>query len=98
MKISLRQLETVLSKMKYQLLGYSNDGKDLVLDIEITKEDPGNGVMTDCVTLKGTKPSVDGEETNGETRMEVEVYPEQDKIEPRASKIESFKITDKNRF
>lgn len=96
MKVSLKQLESVLSKMKYQLIGYSNDGKDLVLDVEITKEDPGNGVMTDCITFKATKPLA--EEVDSELRMEVEVYPEQDKIEPRASKIESFKITDKNKY
>jgi hypothetical protein len=97
MKVSLRQLESVLSKMKYQLLGYSSDGKDLVLDVDITKEDPGSGVMIDCITFKAIKPS-SSEEVDSELRMEVEVYPEQDKIEPRASKIESFKITDKNKY
>lgn len=95
MKVSLKQLENVLSKMKYQLLGYNNDGKDLVLDIEITQEDPGNGVMTDCLALKATKPTTEAE---SEIRMEVEVYPEQDKVEPRASKIESFSITNNNKY
>lgn len=98
MKVSLKQLESALNKMKYQMLGYSNEAKDLVIDINVLQEDPGNGVMVECFTLKGTKPVDNGEETSGETRMEIEVYPDSEKLEPRASKIETFRINDKNRF
>lgn len=98
MRVSIRQLEAVLTKMRYQLLGYSNDGKDLIVDLSMTQEDPGTGSMVECLTIKATKPTADGEETSGETRMEVEVYPESEKLEPRASKIETYKINEKNRF
>jgi len=97
MKVSIRQLEAVLSKMRYQLLGYK-DTTDLAVEISLTQEDPGSGVMVDCLTIKGIKPIADGEESTGETRMEVEVYPDSEKLEPRASKIETYKINDKNRY
>lgn len=98
MRVSIRQLEAVLIKMRYQLLDYNNDGKDLIIDLSMTPEDPGTGAMVECLTIKGIKPLMDGEKTTSETRMEVEVYPESEKLEPRASKIETYRINDKNRF
>lgn len=93
MIVSLKQLKMVLSKLEYSMLGYSGtDKKDLSVVIEISKEDPGNGVMTDCVTFKVTQPSSNNAE-DGETTMEIEVYPESEKLDPRASRTESFKVT-----
>ena len=94
MKVSIKQLEMVLSKLRYSLIGYSNSEKnDLTVDIDITKEDPGSGIMTDCLMLKAEKPT--GEDAEGGIRMEIEVYLESENIDPRASKIESFKVTGK---
>jgi hypothetical protein len=93
MIVSLKQLKMVLSKLEYSMLGYSGtDKKDLSVVIEMSKEDPGNGVMTDCVTFKATKPTSDDAE-DGETTMEIEVYPESENLDPRASKTQSFKVT-----
>lgn len=94
MKISLRQLEQALSKMKYSLLGFSSSEKDLIIDVEMFEEDVTRGAMTSGVLIKATKPA-DPKDANEskETRMEIEIYPEAEKQEPRASKIESFKIT-----
>lgn len=93
MKVSHQQLEMALSKLKYELLGFSQDSQDLAITIEITQENPGNGVMIDCLTMKATKPSNDKDE--GETSITVEVYPENEKLAPRASKTKSFEIKSK---
>lgn len=94
MKISLKQLEQVISKMKYSLLGFNSSEKDLIIDVEMFEENPGEGFMMSGIRIKATKPAdpKDANE-NKETRMEIELYPEDHKQEPRASKIESFKIT-----
>lgn len=93
MKLSLKQLKMVLSKLEYSMVGYSGtDKQDLAVEIELTKEDPGSGSMVDCLTIKATKPSTD-DSHEGETRMEIEVYPMDQNLDPRASKIESFKVT-----
>ncbi len=96
MKISGRQLEMVLRKLQYAMIGYRSDEKDFEVEISLTKEDPGNGVMLDCLTLESTK--VDDAETDKVETMTVEVYPASEKLDPRASKTESFKITEKNRY
>ena len=93
MKVSSKQLDIAISKLRYELLGYSNDALDLVVTVEMMQEDPGSGIMTDCLTFKATKPMVDKDE--GETSMIVEVYPENTKLEPRASKTKSFAIKSK---
>lgn len=95
MKISGKQLEMVLSKMQYAMLGYDSRNSDFEIEIEMTKEDPGNGIMTDCLTLKSTKPTRENEETDKVETMTVEVYPTSEKQDPRASRTESFKITSK---
>ena len=88
MKISAHQLDMVLSKMRYSILGYSSTEKDFEVEISISKEDPGNGIMVDCFTLKAVSP--DSVET-----MIVEIYPTSEQIQPRASKTQSFTITSK---
>lgn len=94
MIVSLKQLKIVLSKLEYSMVGYKgvSDNIDVSISIELSKEDPGNGVMTDCVTFKATKPTSDDAE-DGETTMEIEVYPESEKLDPRANKTQSFKVT-----
>jgi hypothetical protein len=91
MKISKAQLDMVLSKIGYEMLGYGSNSKDLTLDLTISEEDPGTGAMVECLTIEAIKPTT--EHDDGETRMKVEIYPEHEKQEPRASKINSFKIT-----
>ena len=98
MKISGRQLEMVLSKMKYAMLGYSRDDQDFELELTLTQEDPGNGIMTDCITLKSVKQPKENEEVDTVETMTVELYPASEKQDPRASKTESFKITGKSRY
>lgn len=90
MKISAKHLEISIAKMRHSLIGWKDSDNDFVVDISFTQEDPGGGVMIDCFTLKATKPTVEGEDI--EVRMEVELYPESEKLDPRVSKIESFKI------
>lgn len=92
MKISLLQLEMVLSKMKYSLVGYS-DQKDLELDINFVQADPGSGVMVDAMTLKAAAPT--DSESDREMSMQVELFEPKEQQSPRASKIESFKIDKK---
>lgn len=96
MKISGRQLEMALRKLQYAMIGYRSDEKDFEVEISLTQEDPGNGVMLDCITLESTK--VDDAETDKVETMTVEIYPASEKLDPRASKTESFKITEKNRY
>lgn len=93
MKISGRQLDMALSKLKYSMVGYRSDDQDFEVEISLTQEDPGNGIMVDCLTLKSIKAPTP-EEDKVET-MTVEIYPSSEKQEPRASKTESFKIKNK---
>lgn len=94
MIVSLKQLKMILSKLEYSMVGYSGvDKKDLSVSIEMSKEDPGNGVMTDCITFKALKLQEEGGD-RVET-MVVELYPASEQQDPRASKTESFKITSK---
>ena len=92
MKVSLKHLEMVVSKLKYEMLGYDYKGKDLDVEVSFTKEDPGNGSMVDCLTLKCLKPN-DKQEDTSETTMSVEIYPASEKQDPVASKTHSFKIS-----
>lgn len=98
MKISGKQLETVLSKLKYAMLGYSRTDNDFEVEVTITQEDPGTGAMVECLTLESTKVNEPGEESDKVETMTVEIYPSSEKQQPRASKTESFTITDKNRY
>lgn len=94
MKISGKQLEAVLYKLKYFTLGYSDfDKKDFEVDISLSQEDPGSGIMVDTFTIKALKPQEEGGD-RVET-MVVELYPASEQQDPRASKTESFKITSK---
>lgn len=93
MKISGKQLEAVLYKLQYFALGYGGNEKDFEIDLSLTQEDPGSGVMVDTFTIKAIKPQEEGVERS-ET-MTVELYPISEKQDPRASKTESFKITSK---
>jgi hypothetical protein len=93
-KISIQQLDTVVTKIKYGLLGYSSiDKQDLEVTIEFITADPGLGKMVDCVKLTAYAPIKDGDDK--ELSMIVEIYPYGDKEMPRASKIEMFKIESK---
>lgn len=93
MKISGKQLEMVVSKLRYTMATKLSGFEDYDIELFVTQEDPGTGIMVDCLTLKSTKES---EKYNGITEtMTVELYPSSEKQEPRACKIESFKITSK---
>lgn len=94
MKISGKQLEAVLYKLQYFALGYGGtEKKDFEVDISLSQEDPGSGIMVDTFTIKALKPQEEGSD-RVET-MTVELYPTSEKQDPRASKTESFKITSK---
>ncbi len=92
MKISLLQLEKVISKMKYSLVGYAS-GVDLELSIEFESADPGKGVMVDAMIIKGAAPLMEGD--TKEVSMQVEMFEPREQQDPRASRIESFKIDSK---
>lgn len=93
MKVSMKQLDLILGKLKYGLLGFSDD-RDLEIEISFEKEDPGSGVMTDCVRFTALKPLKE-DEPNTETKMSIEVYPANEKIDPRGIKTENFKVLKK---
>lgn len=96
MKVSIRQLEMVLYKMKYAMLGYNSDEKvDVPVEITVTQEDPGNGIMVDCLTLRASKPIVENQEKSDMTDMSVELYPIDQNLDPVAVTTNTFKITKK---
>lgn len=100
MKVSIQQLDAVISKLKYSLLGYSEANKqDLEVTIELVTADPGSGKMVDYLKLTATQPTkpkdAGGLDNDVERTMVVEIYPYADKESPRASKIESFKVDSK---
>ena len=92
MKISAKQLETVIRRLQYLSRGY-DDKTDVVVDISMTQEDPGNGIMVDCLTLKAEKlPGKDDEDEDRHTTTTMEIYPASEGVEPRAIKTETFKV------
>lgn len=91
MKVSHKQLTNAVSRMKSDLLSYKQQGDDLAIEFSFTQEDPGNGVMVDCLTLKATRP-VDPEKPEEEVTMSIEVYPYSEKIDPVGKLIKSFKV------
>ena len=97
MKLSGKQLEMALNKMKYAMVGYRNDN-DFVVEISMSQEDPGTGAMVACLTLLSTKQPQENEETDKVETMSIEIYPASESQDPRVSKTESYKITEKNRY
>lgn len=95
MKISGKQLEMVLAKMQYAMLGYDARERDFEIEITMTQEDPGTGAMVSCLTLKATKEPKENDEKDIVETMIAEIYPSSEKQPPRATKTESFKITSK---
>lgn len=94
MKVSWKQLDKAMTKMKYSLLGYgAGNDDDLELSVELITADPGSGVMVDCMLLKAHGPIKEGK--TKEVSMTVEIFPCHENQEPRASIIESFTIKDK---
>lgn len=93
MKISLKQLDTVLGRMKYSLVGYSNEDKDLEIDISFITADPGSGMMVDTMLIKAEALPKEGEEK--EVSMQVELFEPREEQIPRATRTESFKIDKK---
>ena len=90
--ISLNHLERTVTKLRYGLLGYSDARKnDLTVEISLSKEDLGSGVMTDAITFKTVAPE-DEKEPSREQSMIVEIYPMSENQPPRASRIDSTSL------
>ncbi len=91
MKISANQLKMAADRIKSVVNGYSKSADDLVLDVQFTTADPGSGQMVDTMTLTASGPATDDKEEKVVT-LTVEIYPELEKQEPRATKTEQFKL------
>ena len=91
MKISAVQLAMAISRLKSTINGYNKPNEDLVIDIEFTTADPGSGQMVDTISISASSV-VEGDKEDKEIKLTVELYPELEKQEPRATKIESFKM------
>jgi len=89
MKISGKQLEAILFKLKYNSIGYSDSSKDFEVEINMTKEDPGSGVMTDAMTLSSTK---EHDEEDRVEHISVEIYPMAEQQEPRVSETKTYRL------
>lgn len=100
--ISLTQLEAVIHRVKYALLGYKDD-RDITITVDIIQADPGNGIMVDCIQIKGYEPDIPADPAAApittqnikQKSMVVEVFPISENQPPVASLIESFKIHSK---
>ena len=91
MKVSANQLKMAADRIKNVVNGYSKSQDDLVLEISFTTADPGSGQMVDTMLLTGHGPVQDDKEEKYIT-LTVEIYPESEKQEPRATKTEQFKL------
>lgn len=92
MKVASRQIGMAIERMRNEL-GAINSKTDLTIEFTMTQEDPGSGVMVDCITISAsTNPSESDAEAKIKS-MTVEIYPESEKLEPRATKTETFKVT-----
>lgn len=89
MKISLLQLVAILSTIRYGVIGYPRDAKDLELDLEFIVADPGNGIIVDTLLVKATAPITP--DTDKEISMQIELYEPREGQQPRVSRTESYK-------
>lgn len=96
MKISAKQLDVALGRLMTLCRGYGNGDTDVNVELTITQEDPGNGIMVDCLLLSATKlPHKNDEEEDTISTVTIEVYPASEQLEPRAKKVETFKVKKK---
>lgn len=90
MKMSLRQFQLVLSRIR-SVTGSYSEQQDVSIEVTMTQEDPGNGILVDCVTISATTAVVSGTE-DVEHSISIEIYPENEKLEPRATEVKSYKV------
>lgn len=91
MKISANQLKMAVDRIKSVVNGYAKSQEDLVIEVNFTTADPGSGQMVDTIQITGTAP-VDQDKEDKVITLTVEIYPELEKQEPRATKTEVFKV------
>jgi hypothetical protein len=92
MKVDSKHLDHAITKLLSTVLGYDDRDKSVSVEIAIITADPGSGSMVDCLTFKASKLT---KESDKDVTMIVEVYSEDEKQNPRATKIESFPVTSK---
>lgn len=88
-KFSAAHIESVLSQMKYKLIGYAYESKTpLDITMDYLTADPGAGRMVDCLIIKANGPS--RENSNKETSMTAEIFAVSEGQRPRISYTESW--------
>jgi hypothetical protein len=94
MKMSLKQLEQVLSTIKRYA---AHDTEDLTLEVKMVDADPGNKTIASTLTIAATA-SDNYLERNGQLKQEisVEMFERHEKQEPIASMINSTKLKMRN--
>lgn len=91
MKVSFAQLGMAVARIKSTVHGYSKNSDDLVIDIDFIQADPGKGIIADALILSASAP-VDGDKEDKETKMTIELYPANDKEEPRGTITTVLKV------
>lgn len=96
MKVSIRQLEAAVMKLRQEVIGYTSDPSlDREISISMIEENPGEGNMTGVLTISGSRSDRLIEDSAGNTKstyMSIEIYSYDDKALPRATRTETFDI------
>ena len=90
MKFNFKQLKDAISHMGYDV---TSAGVDAVVDVEMISEDPGRGIMVDCIKVSITyiKPSTNYSKQTEVTTV-LEIYADNAKLKPRYSETKHCEI------
>lgn len=86
MKISGKQLQLVLEKLRRVAVGYND--KDFDISVKMTQEDPGNGIMVECLNF-----SLEKETPSGTVTLDIELYPSSEGLAPVSKKVTVNKLS-----
>lgn len=70
MKVSYDQLSKVMENVKKYLVGYDN--RPVTLEISIVQENPGEGMLAECVKIVATRD--DQKSSENQIKVDIEVY------------------------
>ena len=96
--LNSKHLKVCVDRLMNELDSHSSgsrpaDGYEI--DFKFVEADPGKGQMVDAIIISGQVERVRGSGTSAEevtTTITIEVYNKADQEEPRATKVETYKV------
>jgi hypothetical protein len=90
MKFNFKHIKDAVAHMGYDI---NDAGVDAIVDLEVVTEDPGAGVLVDCVrvSISYTKPATTYSSSSHVTKS-LEIYSDAAKQKPRYSETKYSEI------